>query len=93
MVAGSGVLEPSGRADTPVADAIAEENMPHVTCPDCGLRTYTAAAWSSLDPCPRCGRALPRRHAETVNRPSPSARKTQVESAQAALARLRERPA
>jgi hypothetical protein len=28
--------------------------MPYRVCPDCGLRLYSAAAWSTRDACPRC---------------------------------------
>jgi ribosomal protein L37E len=34
--------------------------MPYVRCPGCGLRTFSAAYWSSTEECGRCGVALPR---------------------------------
>jgi hypothetical protein len=33
--------------------------MPYVRCPGCGLATFSAARWSSVDHCARCGSALP----------------------------------
>ena len=40
--------------------------MPYVICPACGLTTYSAALWSSVDACPRCGRDLPSRRPARV---------------------------
>jgi hypothetical protein len=37
--------------------------MPYIACSGCGLRVYTAAAYSGLDSCPRCGVALLHRRA------------------------------
>ena len=37
--------------------------MPYTACPDCGLKVYTAAAYSGVDSCTRCGASLPRRPA------------------------------
>jgi hypothetical protein len=34
--------------------------MPYVTCPRCGLHTFTAARWSNVDHCDRCDAELPR---------------------------------
>jgi len=33
--------------------------MPYVTCPRCGLRTFTAARWSNREHCGNCGVELP----------------------------------
>jgi len=33
--------------------------MPYVTCPRCGVRTFTAAYWSNREHCGNCGRELP----------------------------------
>jgi hypothetical protein len=35
--------------------------MAYVDCPRCGLSAYTAARWSSIDCCARCGNPLPGR--------------------------------
>jgi ribosomal protein S27E len=35
--------------------------MPYVRCIGCGMTTYTAARWSNVDFCARCGAELPRR--------------------------------
>jgi hypothetical protein len=35
--------------------------MPYTTCPSCRLSSFTAAAYSSRDDCPRCGTELPAR--------------------------------
>jgi len=32
--------------------------MPYAHCPSCRLATFTAAAYSSRDECPRCGTEL-----------------------------------
>jgi anti-sigma regulatory factor (Ser/Thr protein kinase) len=32
--------------------------VPYLTCPACGLRLYSAAAYSTTDACPGCGRTL-----------------------------------
>jgi hypothetical protein len=40
--------------------------MPYLICPSCRLTTYSAALWSSVDECPRCGVALPPRPGATV---------------------------
>jgi hypothetical protein len=39
--------------------------MPYVTCPSCHVSAYSAARWSTREPCPRCGATLaaPRRPA------------------------------
>lgn len=34
--------------------------MPYVTCGRCGLRTFSAAYWSSVDYCDGCGMQFPR---------------------------------
>jgi len=34
--------------------------MPYVVCPNCGVRTYTAAHHSTEDTCPRCDYKLAR---------------------------------
>ena len=44
--------------------------MPYVTCPSCHVSAYSAARWSTREPCPRCGAALvapvrPAQRAET----------------------------
>jgi hypothetical protein len=28
--------------------------VPYIECPQCGLRLYTAAAWTTRDECPYC---------------------------------------
>jgi hypothetical protein len=33
--------------------------MPYVRCPGCGLEAFSAARWSSVDHCTRCGTVLP----------------------------------
>jgi acetyl-CoA carboxylase beta subunit len=40
--------------------------MPYLICPRCRLTTYSAALWSSIDVCPRCGEHLPPRPGATV---------------------------
>jgi hypothetical protein len=40
--------------------------MPYLICPRCRLTTYSAALWSSVDECPRCGEQLPPRPGATV---------------------------
>jgi hypothetical protein len=40
--------------------------MPYVICPACGLTTYSAALWSSVDCCLRCGRDIPNRRRARV---------------------------
>jgi hypothetical protein len=35
--------------------------MPYIVCSRCELRVYTAAAYSGVDLCSRCGARLPRR--------------------------------
>ncbi len=32
--------------------------MPHLICPTCGLTSYSAAAYATVDDCPRCDRPL-----------------------------------
>jgi hypothetical protein len=32
--------------------------MPYVTCPSCHVSAYSAARWSTREPCPRCGAQL-----------------------------------
>ncbi len=32
--------------------------MPYVSCPHCSLAAYTAARFSTVDECARCGRPL-----------------------------------
>jgi hypothetical protein len=34
--------------------------VPYLRCPRCGLLTFTAAHWSSVDHCDRCHVELPR---------------------------------
>jgi tRNA(Ile2) C34 agmatinyltransferase TiaS len=67
--------------------------MPYVTCPGCGLHTYSAAGWAGVDDCPRCGRDLPTTHesATAVRSFTSQARMAKMESARIALMRLRER--
>jgi hypothetical protein len=38
----------------------------HVACPDCGLRLYTADAWTLLERCPRCQTGLTRHPSTTL---------------------------
>ncbi len=33
--------------------------MPYVTCPRCGVRTFSAAYWSNREHCGNCGQELP----------------------------------
>jgi uncharacterized paraquat-inducible protein A len=33
--------------------------MPYVICPSCHVSAYSAARWSTQEPCPRCGAPLP----------------------------------
>lgn len=40
--------------------------MPYLICPRCRLTTYSAALWSSVDECPRCGAPLPPRPGATI---------------------------
>ena len=40
-------------------------HMPYVSCPHCGVRTYSAARWSHVDRCGSCGEVLTR----TAKRP------------------------
>lgn len=40
--------------------------MPYLICPRCRLTTYSAALWSSVDECRRCGEELPPRPGATV---------------------------
>jgi hypothetical protein len=68
--------------------------VPYVTCPTCGVRTYSAATWSNTDHCPRCGRDLPPRVRTPVATAGPAQqrrRAVQIESATIALRHLRER--
>ena len=67
--------------------------MPYVACPDCNLRTYSAAAWADADDCPSCGRKLPSKPLRlgSVRMAVPTARAAQIESARTALLRLRQR--
>ena len=68
--------------------------MPYISCPTCGVRTYSAATWSNIDHCPRCGRDLPprlRTGVATAGPPQQLRRAAQIESATTALTRLRER--
>ena len=68
--------------------------MPYINCPTCGVRTYSAATWSSTDHCPRCGRDLPPRTTTAVATAAPPQqlrRAAQIESATIALRRLRKR--
>jgi uncharacterized paraquat-inducible protein A len=44
--------------------------MPYVICPSCHVSAYSAARWSTQEPCPRCGTPLvaplpPAQRAET----------------------------
>ena len=39
--------------------------MPYTRCGHCGGVTYSAAGWSSVEDCTRCGRALPPRPSVT----------------------------
>jgi Zn-finger nucleic acid-binding protein len=32
--------------------------MPYLNCPSCHLTVYSAASWSHVDDCPRCGTRL-----------------------------------
>ena len=41
--------------------------MPYTVCRACGLGVYTAAAYSGVESCIRCGRGLPRRSAGDRN--------------------------
>jgi hypothetical protein len=45
--------------------------MPYVRCVHCGLKSFTAACWSSVDRCGRCDEPLvsPRRRASVGGRP------------------------
>jgi hypothetical protein len=43
--------------------------MPYVCCPTCGLHTFTAAYWSSVDHCGRCDAELPRPARPAPDRP------------------------
>jgi anti-sigma regulatory factor (Ser/Thr protein kinase) len=43
--------------------------VPYLNCPSCGLTLYSAAAYSTKDVCPRCGRALSRAAAQRPSRP------------------------
>jgi hypothetical protein len=45
------------RADLATARS-AEVPVPYLTCPRCTATVYSAARWSSVDYCPRCGTAL-----------------------------------
>jgi hypothetical protein len=67
--------------------------MPYVACPACGLPTYTAAAWAGTDQCPGCAAELPHRSGRvlTVGSLTSQARTLRVESARAAMQRLRQR--
>jgi hypothetical protein len=69
--------------------------VPYISCPTCGLRTYSAATWSNTDQCPRCDCDLPPRirTLAPIGRPSQQRRRTmQMELATTALRQLRERP-
>lgn len=33
--------------------------MPYVTCPRCGISTFSAAYWSNREHCGNCGKELP----------------------------------
>jgi tRNA(Ile2) C34 agmatinyltransferase TiaS len=68
--------------------------VPYIPCPNCGVRTYSAATWSNTDHCPRCGRELQPRTRTLVPTAGPSQqlrRWAQIESATTALRHLRER--
>jgi hypothetical protein len=68
--------------------------VPYISCPTCGVRTYSAATWSNIDQCPHCGRDLapPTRTAlASTGPPQQLRRAAQIESATTALRRLRER--
>jgi hypothetical protein len=41
--------------------------MPYTVCPACGVGAYTAAAYSGVESCTRCGRGLSRRFARDRN--------------------------
>jgi anti-sigma regulatory factor (Ser/Thr protein kinase) len=41
-------------------DPLEVRGRAHVACPDCGLRLYTADAWTLLERCPRCQTGLTR---------------------------------
>jgi Zn-finger nucleic acid-binding protein len=45
------------RADLATART-AEVPVPYLTCPRCAATVYSAARWSSVDYCPRCGTEL-----------------------------------
>jgi hypothetical protein len=71
-----------------------ELTVPYISCPTCGVRTYSAATWSNIDHCPRCGRDLPpptRTALASTEPPQQLRRAAQIESATIALRRLRER--
>jgi hypothetical protein len=67
--------------------------MPYIACPACGLPTYTAAAWAGTDQCPACAAELPSKSGRvlSVRSLTSESRMAQIESARAALQRLRQR--
>jgi uncharacterized Zn finger protein (UPF0148 family) len=67
--------------------------MPYIACPACGLPTYTAAAWAGTDQCPACAAELPSKSGRvlSVGSLTSESRMAQIESARAALQRLRRR--
>jgi hypothetical protein len=69
--------------------------MPYVRCERCGLTSFSAAYWSSIDECGRCHAALPRLASSRRFRPPTDAvsQRPDGRSAgmQAVLAELRQR--
>lgn len=45
--------------------------MPYLRCPHCQLRTFSAARWSTVDHCGRCGAELPRPRHRSREREGP----------------------
>lgn len=41
--------------------------MPYVRCGRCGLKTFSAAYWSSVDYCTGCGARFPRARRKVVS--------------------------
>jgi hypothetical protein len=57
---------PRPSPDAPACLRGQQPPVPYVICPACGLTTYSAALWSSVDCCPRCGFELPSRRPARV---------------------------
>ena len=53
--------------------------MPYVNCPECGVRAFALAPWSTVDRCPLCEAAL------TVPRVSVAADRTEHDSPRASV--------